>query len=125
MDITPQLSADALRIRKYGTAGFTIAETLYEGSVLLTVEQVASLPSGSTLETLTPESLLPALQSAKAELLLIGGGQHMQPIPDALKSALRAAGIASEPMDTGAACRTYNVLLAEGRHVAAILLSVA
>jgi uncharacterized protein len=39
-----------------------------------------------------------------------------------LRSALRAAGIALEPMDTGAACRTYNVLVAEGREVAAALI---
>jgi uncharacterized protein len=41
-----------------------------------------------------------------------------------LRAALKAAGIALEPMDSGAACRTYNVLMAEGRLVAAALLPV-
>ena len=42
--------------------------------------------------------------------------------PAALRAALKAHGIAVEAMDTGAACRTYNVLLAEDRRVAAALL---
>jgi uncharacterized protein len=48
----------------------------------------------------------------------------MSPVPPALRAALRGAGIAVEPMDTGAACRTFNVLLAEGRRVAAALIAV-
>jgi uncharacterized protein len=46
----------------------------------------------------------------------------MSPVPAKLRSALRASGIALEPMDTGAACRTYNVLVAEGRQVSAALI---
>jgi uncharacterized protein len=42
-----------------------------------------------------------------------------------LRAAVRARGLALEWMDTGAACRTFNVLLAEGRPVAAALLAVA
>ena len=45
-------------------------------------------------------------------------------VPEALRGLLRAAGIVLEPMDTGAACRTYNVLAAEGRRVAAALIAV-
>jgi uncharacterized protein len=41
-----------------------------------------------------------------------------------LRAALRAAGVVVEPMDTGAACRTYNVLMADGRRVAAALIAV-
>jgi uncharacterized protein len=46
----------------------------------------------------------------------------MSPLPGTLRGDLRAAGIVLEPMDTGAACRTYNVLVAEGRQVAAALI---
>jgi uncharacterized protein len=45
-------------------------------------------------------------------------------LPAALRTALKAAGISSDPMDTGAACRTYNVLAGEGRAVAAALIAV-
>jgi uncharacterized protein len=46
----------------------------------------------------------------------------MQLVPPALRQALRAQGVVIDAMDTGAACRTYNVLLAEDRRVAAALL---
>jgi uncharacterized protein len=45
-------------------------------------------------------------------------------VPSSLRAALRAAGVVVEPMDTGAACRTYNVLMADGRRVAAALIAV-
>ena len=52
------------------------------------------------------------------------GGPKMALVPSSLRAALREAGVVVEPMDTGAACRTYNVLMAEGRHVAAALIAV-
>jgi uncharacterized protein len=56
--------------------------------------------------------------------LLIGCGARMAFVPRALRDALKAGGIACDGMDTGAACRTYNVLLAEDRRVAAALIAV-
>ena len=53
-----------------------------------------------------------------------GGGTRMELLPKALRQSLREAGLVVEVMDTGAACRTYNVLLAEGRRVGAALLPV-
>jgi uncharacterized protein len=125
MDITPRLESDALLIRNYGPAGFTVAETLHAGSILVTMDAVHPLAEGVSIETLDATALIQTLKDARTELVLLGGGKEMQNVPDALKASLRAAGIASEAMDTGAACRTYNVLMAEGRHVAAVLLSVA
>lgn len=58
------------------------------------------------------------------EFLLLGSGARMQLLPKALRQGLRDAGLVVEVMDTGAACRTYNVLLAEGRRVGAALLPV-
>jgi uncharacterized protein len=62
--------------------------------------------------------------SDMVDLLLIGCGASMRPVPHELRAALRSVGIAVEPMNTGAACRTFNVLLAEGRRVAAALIAV-
>ena len=60
--------------------------------------------------------------SVAAEIVLIGTGKRLRfPSPDAL-TPLRDARIGFEVMDTAAACRTYNVLLGEGRQVAALLL---
>jgi uncharacterized protein len=57
-------------------------------------------------------------------LLLLGTGRGLTRPADAVARAFRDAGLALEAMDTGAACRTYNVLLAEGRPVAAALVAV-
>ena len=58
------------------------------------------------------------------ELLLIGTGSKIVLLPSRLRAELRGLGLAIEVMDTGAACRTYNVLIGEERRVAAALLPV-
>ena len=59
------------------------------------------------------------------DILLVGCGPRFAPPPDVLRAGLKARGIALEWMDTGAACRTFNVLLAEERRVAAALIAIA
>ena len=66
----------------------------------------------------------PLLHGAGVELLLLGCGARMQQVPGPLRQALRDAGIVVEPMDTGAAARTYNILLGENRRVAAALIAI-
>jgi uncharacterized protein len=73
----------------------------------------------------TRESLMPVVEHGGVQILLLGLGRTMGAIPRKLHSACRAAGIVLEPMDTGAACRTYNVLVGEDRHVAAALLPLS
>ncbi|MEW5727674.1 MAG: Mth938-like domain-containing protein [Pseudomonadota bacterium] len=118
MDITPTVSADRQLVQGYGDLGFTISGQRHEGPVLV-------LPDRTLAWTgeLSAEALAPAMD-AGIEILLIGCGRGMMPLPRELKAALRAAGIVAEPMDTGAACRTYNVLLTEDRRVAAALVAV-
>ena len=58
----------------------------------------------------------------RIEILLIGSGATFEMAPAVLRKALSARRIAVESMDTGAACRTYNVLMAEDRRVAAALI---
>jgi uncharacterized protein len=71
------------------------------------------------------ESLAPVLDyEPRVEILLIGSGRDLRPIDEGIRAALSDAGIAVEPMDTGAACRTYSVLAAEDRRVAAALIAV-
>ena len=73
---------------------------------------------------MTAEHFAEILADNDVELVLLGCGVKMALPPKALKQALKDKGIALEPMDTGAACRTYNVLLADGRRLAAALLPV-
>ena len=63
-------------------------------------------------------------ESDRIDLLLIGMGPQMRLLPRALADMLQKAGIGFDPMDTGAACSTYNILLGERRPVAAALLAV-
>jgi uncharacterized protein len=74
---------------------------------------------------IAPDNLAAVIEAVpRVEVLLVGCGARAGFIPPARRNALRAHGITVEVMDTGAACRTYNVLLAEGRRVAAALLPV-
>jgi len=76
-----------------------------------------------TMQALTLESLEPVMaNSPPVDVLLLGVGVRNQLIPEPLRRGLRDAGIVLDAMDTGAACRTYNVLMAEDRRVAAALM---
>ncbi|MFQ6018002.1 MAG: Mth938-like domain-containing protein [Kiloniellaceae bacterium] len=125
MDITPASPAGRQIVESYGQRRFRVSGTLYEGSVLVFPERTLAWTVGR-IEELTLESLDPLLDAAgELELLLIGCGPRMAQVPGALREGLRARGLVVEPMDTGAACRTYNVLVSEDRRIAAALIAVA
>ncbi len=112
-------------IEAYGNGGFRFAGMSHRGSIL-------SLPSGvhgwepAVAGVITEADLARVFAEAdKIDILLVGTGSDLVRLPPALKAALKAAGIVAEPMSTGAAVRTHNVLLAEDRAVAAALLAVA
>lgn len=124
MDITPVVSADRQLIIGYGDHGFTITGLRHEGSVLVLPTQTMPWPVRAMAD-LTVDSLAPIMTAEpRPAVLLLGCGKGMSVVPREVRNALRAAGIVVESMDTGAACRTYNVLLTEGRDVAAALIAV-
>ena len=115
---------DRAPIDAYGNGGFRFADMSHRGSILC-------LPSGiHGWEPADPAALRRddfgrlLEQADRIEILLIGTGPELKPLPGELRQALREAGIAADPMSTGAAVRTYNVLLAEDRAVAAALVAV-
>lgn len=111
-------------IEAYGPAGFRIGGVDHAGSVLVLPDRTLAW-AVTAISEVTPDSLAAVLGLRGAvELLLLGTGARMKAAPPALRQALRANGIALEPMDTGAACRTYNVLVAEDRRVAAALMRI-
>jgi uncharacterized protein len=123
MDVTPLIPADRQVIDSYGASGFHVSGIGYEGAILVFPDATEPWPV-RTLAEVTAASLKPVIARGTVQILLLGCGKRMQPVPAALRQALRQAGIVVDPMDTGAACRTYNVLLAEDRRVAAALLPV-
>ena len=83
------------------------------------------LDGRARIAEVTLASLAPVVEHGGVEILLLGCGRRMRAGAGGIaRSALRRHGIVVDAMDTGAACRTYNVLLAEDRRVAAALLPV-
>ena len=109
-------------IQGYGEGRFRIAGTVHTGSVVVWPERTEPWPVAEAAE-ITMASLA-GIAGGPAEILLVGCGARFVARPAGLGDALREAGVALEWMDTGAACRTFNVLLAEERRVAAALIAV-
>ncbi len=124
MDITPRPAAGHQVIQAYGGGGFRITGARHEGAVLVLPEKTLSWPLAAP-PAIDAESLA-ALRDTDPgiELLLIGTGARMARIEAELRRTVKSWGIVLDAMDTGAACRTYNVLMLEERRVAAALLPV-
>jgi len=122
MDMTPKLAEGASLIASYGNGGFTINNARHEGPVFVRPNSMERLES-ATIDEAHLSHLL--ARHPGIEILLIGTGAQHVFIPPALRHAWRDRfGMAIETMDTGAACRTFNILLAEGREVAAFLTAI-
>ncbi len=123
-DITPPVSADHQIIQGYGDGGFRIAGQDYVGSVIVTALETSAWDITSINEV-DVNSLLAALKRVpELTVLLMGTGPKIVlPAPE-LRLKLREEGIGLECMDTRAACRTFNVLLAEERSAAAALIHI-
>ncbi|MCZ6605547.1 MAG: Mth938-like domain-containing protein [Alphaproteobacteria bacterium] len=118
----PRVSVQA--IEAYGDGRFRISGAVFEGSVIVMAD--ASLPwPARKLAEATPDQFAALIDAGpQIEILLLGCGTRMGEVPEFLTTACRGLGIAVEPMDTGAAARTYNLLASEGRLVAAALIAV-
>jgi uncharacterized protein len=112
-------------IDAYGNGGFRFAGMSHRGSILCLPSGIYAWPPARP-EDISLATLAPALTERDAlDLLLIGSGRlGVMPAGD-VRQRFADLGVALESMDTGAACRTYNVLLAEARPIAAALIAVA
>jgi uncharacterized protein len=112
-------------IDTYGNGGFRFAGMSHRGSILM-------LPSGvRAWDVAEPRAIDRAAlrpvqaEAAGIELLLVGTGLDIAAIDPALRGWLKGFGVGLDVMQTGAAARTYNILVAENRKVAAALIAVA
>lgn len=121
MELTPVGSGGRQVIECYGASGFRVSGVVYAGPVLVFPDSTTPWADAAV----TIESLAPVVAHGEVEILLLGLGRRMTVVASALRRSLKASGIALEAMDTGAACRTYNVLMGENRRVAAALLPPA
>jgi len=108
----------------YGNGGFRFAEMSHRGSILCLPSGIHGWEPGDDAKLEAADFDRVFQQAERIEILLVGTGKELKPLPPQLRQALRDAGISADPMSTGAAVRTYNVLLAEDRAVAAALVAV-
>lgn len=111
-------------VNGYGDGGFRISGDRIEGSVIVFPERFVAWPVASAA-AIDAAALAPLIEAAgQIDILLLGCGDGPPVFDPALRGLLREHGIALDAMDTGAACRTYNILLTESRAVAAALIAV-
>lgn len=123
-DITPAVPLGRQLIQGYGAGGFRIGGAEHSGSVIVCPDRTFAW-SATSHEDISVSSLGELLLAdAGVEVLLIGCGARMGMPRQDIREALKEYSIVPEWMDTGAACRTFNVLLSEDRAVAAALIAV-
>ena len=121
MRFTQEPSAGTNLIRAYGGGELRVNDALYRGAVILSGTEILSEPDMRDLSDtvkIDPARIL----ALGPEVILLGTGPRQIFPPAHFGAQFLQAGIGFEVMDTGAACRTFNVLAAEQRRVVAILL---
>jgi uncharacterized protein len=111
-------------VTAYGNGGFRFADMSHRGSVICLPSGVWAWPATS-VETLSADEIefLLSRLDPPITVLLGTGERQLWPNPE-VYAAFATAGIGLEPMSTGAAARTYNILIAEKRPIAAALIAV-
>ena len=110
------------RIRHYGPGSITVNQTAYDVSVVVLPDRVVDWPPQRFADLAAAHFEL--IRALNPEVVLLGTGTRLRFPAGSLTRCLVEAGIGLEVMDTGAACRTYNVLMGEGRRVAVALLPI-
>ncbi|ABD54004.1 Mth938-like domain-containing protein [Jannaschia sp. CCS1] len=108
---------DSRPVDGYGPGFFRVGGEVFNGAVLL-------VPAGPALWGGYEDADALVAVAGEVDVLLLGTGAEIAHPPAALRRAVEAAGLGLEVMASAAACRTYNVLLAEGRRVGAAMLPV-
>lgn len=127
MDVTPLVRKGQQIIQSYAGGTFKVSGEVYDHPLIVTPDAAHTWaisqnhPDHMTLADFEDVLAL----SHSCDVFLFGTGKTLIFLPLELKKTLKVQGLHLEMMDTGAACRTYNVLMAEGRRVAALLLPVA
>jgi len=121
MKLTDEKIAGIHLIRSYAPGEVRIGDVVIRGSCLVKADQL--------LEDWRPQSVadlsvadLEVVLAMKPELVVLGSGPRQEFPPPEVIGAVLSRGVGCEVMDTGAACRTYNILASEGRTVVAALL---
>ena len=111
-------------IEAYGRGGFAFAEMSHRGSLLCLPDAIWAWPVVRAAD-IDKASLERGFAAAEGiDTLIIGSGTEVWLPPSGLREALRAVKVVLDPMQTGPAIRTYNIMIGERRRVAAALIAV-
>jgi len=116
--------SDLQLIHGYGDGGFRVSGNRHSGCLFLLPRLTSAWTPPSDLDSMKAADLLPLLGDPVAPLLVLGAGAAPQHPFSELGAALRGHGVAFELLSTPAACRTWNVLMSEGRAAAAALVAI-
>ena len=123
MDVTPLVKEGSKIIQSYAGGRFRISGESYEHAVLVMQNSVKTWDAVAPVKELSAEDFEPLIAMRdEFDVVLMGTGERISFLQPALKRELKERGLHIEVMDSGAACRTYNVLMAEGRRIVAALL---
>ena len=109
---------DALPIDSYGPGFFRVGGQVFQGPLLILPESGVRTWGGYE------DTALILGEGARLDVLFVGTGADMAYLPMGFRAVMEDARVALEPMPTPAACRTFNVLLSEGRRVGLALMPV-
>ena len=110
-------------IRTYATGRIVVGQESYTRSLIVLPQKIIADWGPPNFDALAPAHF-EALAALSPEVVILGTGQRQRFPRSELLTALVAARIGWEVMSTAAACRTYNILMGEGRNVAAALLMI-
>lgn len=128
MDVTPLVRKGQQIIQVYAGGVFKVSGVSYPHPIFVTPDETYSWDLGSNVAQVKSLGLdqynILSEHSHSIDVFLLGTGKIIEFLNPEIKKSLKVRHIHIEVMDTGAACRTYNVLMAEGRRVGALLLPV-
>ena len=117
MRLNEVVFTDAKPVESYGPGFFRIGGEVVEGAMIVGPEGILSWAGFED-----PAAV--AALAGEVDVVFVGTGADVAHLPDALRDPLEAAGLGGEAMSSPAACRTYNVLLSEGRRIALAVVPV-
>ena len=123
MKLSSDSNPSANLVRAYGPGYFVVNDERHDTSIILSPDRLQTCERIRRLSDIDSE-VLAEISDFAAEVILIGtGARHQVPDPEVM-SRLTGLGAGVEAMRTDAACRTYNVLVAEDRRVVALLMLI-
>lgn len=126
-DVTPLIKEGKKRIEKYADNYLVVNNQQYSRPVFITPDYIVSLEGILNITSVSLELLDKHIKAASANgsevnILLVGGGYKTEFLSATIEKSLKQKQIVADYCDSGAACRTYNILLTEERNVAAIII---